>query len=356
MKCLFIINAIWLFANSQVRAQKLNLVYTTNQNSNTVSVVDADKREVVGAIVLGYPASDPAIFHPLYNGDINVHGINYDPVNGKLAVVSTTSNSVALIDASKAVVERKAYVGRNPHEPRFTKNGKEIWITVRGENYVVILDAHTLHEKSRIILDEGPGMVAFSSDGKIAYVSSSFDSNFWIIDACSRKILKTLIMPSRFSPFLNITNDGREVWVTHKDVGMVTRVDTRSHQIIESFKTGPITNHLAFSDSLSFVTVGGENKIKVYSISQANRATLIKEIITDNLPHGIWYHSGRNEVYVTSELSNTMHILNVKTLEIEKTLSIGERPQALIPVSANGNIKQIATTLRILTKFKGPAR
>jgi YVTN family beta-propeller protein len=336
-------------------SQKSTLIYTANQNSNTITIIDAEKESVLGTIVLGYPSIDPRILHPLYNGDINVHGINYDPVYGKVAVVSTVSNSVTLIDAASATVVGQTYVGRNPHEPRFTKNGAEIWVTVRGENYVVILDALSLKERSRIILTEGPGMVAFSKDGKVAYVCSSFDDNFWVIDTRSKKIIRTLKVPSRFSPFVNVTMDGKEVWVTHKDTGMITRIDARSYSVIESFVTGKITNHIAFSDKYIFVSVGGENKVKVYTISLGNKAALVSEIKSGELPHGIWYHLERDEVYLVCELENTLQIIDATALKVKVSIPIGERPQALIPMFIQCNPNGLTDSLsRHKVIFKGP--
>jgi DNA-binding beta-propeller fold protein YncE len=32
------------------------------------------------------------------------------------------------------------YLGRSPHEAFFTPDGKEVWVTVRGENYIAVLD------------------------------------------------------------------------------------------------------------------------------------------------------------------------------------------------------------------------
>lgn len=339
----------------EVYAQKTTLVYTADQNSNTVTVIDVDKQLVLGTIVLGYPSSDPKVFHPLYNGDINVHGINFDPVNKKIAVTSTVSNSITVIDAETAQIVKRTYVGRNPHEPRFTKDGKEIWVTIRGENYIAVLDAKTLEEKTRIILSEGPGMVAFSNDGNTAYVCSSFDNNFWIINVRSKKIIKTLTVPSNFSPFVNVSSNGAEAWVTHKDTGMVTRIDTRTNSIIESFNTGKITNHVGFSDHFYFVTVGGENKVKVYSLRKDNKAILVREINTDDLPHGIWYNNERDEIYVVTELGNTMQILDAKKFEIKKTLPVGERPQALIPCEVESSVETIVRNLNSTRPvFKGP--
>ncbi|HFS3923406.1 TPA: hypothetical protein ACHY1J_004901, partial [Escherichia coli] len=39
-----------------------NLVYSANQNDNTVSVVDADKYKKVGSLTLGYPAGDKRLY------------------------------------------------------------------------------------------------------------------------------------------------------------------------------------------------------------------------------------------------------------------------------------------------------
>src|SRR5207237_3417860 len=43
-----------------------------------------------------------------------------------------------------------------------TPDGCEVWVTVRGENYVAVLDAHTYEEKARIVVPGGPGMQIFS--------------------------------------------------------------------------------------------------------------------------------------------------------------------------------------------------
>ena len=65
--------------------------------------------------------------------------------------------------------------GRSPHEAFFTPDGKEVWVTVRGEDYVAVLDGTTFEEKARIKTPNGPGMQIFSPDGTYGYVCSSFN-------------------------------------------------------------------------------------------------------------------------------------------------------------------------------------
>ena len=59
-------------------------------------------------------------------------------------------------------------------ETFFTSDGKEVWVVVRGENYVAVLDGATYQEKTRIVVASRPGMTIFSPDGKYGYVCSPF--------------------------------------------------------------------------------------------------------------------------------------------------------------------------------------
>src|SRR5437016_7948700 len=134
-------------------------VYAAEQFSNTVSVTDPAGNRLVGVIRLGDPA--PGNFSPLYRGQVLVHGLGFSPDHRTMVVVSIGSNSVVFIETATNTVTHITYVGRSPHEAFFTPDGSEVWVTVRGENYVAVLDGHTYQEKTRIIVPGGPGMQIF---------------------------------------------------------------------------------------------------------------------------------------------------------------------------------------------------
>src|SRR5580704_13523315 len=192
-------------------------VYTADQYSNTVSVVDPSSNTLLGVIRLGDPS--PSNFSPLYKGQVLVHGMGFSPDHRTIAVVSIGSNSVAFIDTATNVVKHITYVGRAPHEAFFTPDGKEVWVTVRGENYVDVLDGKTFEEKTRIITPPGPGMTIFSPDNKYGYVCSSFNPVTDVISVASHKIVATVEQTSPFCPNIAATPDGKQVWITLKDTG-----------------------------------------------------------------------------------------------------------------------------------------
>src|SRR5260370_29604799 len=107
-------------------------VYAAEQFSNTVSVTDPAENKLLGVIRLGEPV--PTNFSPLYKGQLLVHGMGFSPDHSTIDVVSIGSNSVSFIDTATNAVKHITYVGRSPHEAFFTQDGKEVWVTVRGEN------------------------------------------------------------------------------------------------------------------------------------------------------------------------------------------------------------------------------
>ena len=115
-------------------------VYSAEQYSNTVSVTDPASNTLVGAIRLGDPL--PANLSPLYRGQLLVHGLGFSPDHRTIAVVAIGSNAVNFIDTASNAVKHVTYLGRSPHEAFFTPDGKEVWVVVRGENYVAVLDGY----------------------------------------------------------------------------------------------------------------------------------------------------------------------------------------------------------------------
>src|SRR5258707_9485155 len=139
-------------------------VYSAEQYSNTVSVTDPVDNKLLGAIHLGSPL--PANLSPLYKGQLLVHGMGFSPDHRTIAVVAIGSNAVNFIDTATNSVKHVAYVGRSPHEAFFTRDGRELWVSVRGEDYIAVLDARTYKETARMTVPNGPGMTIFSPDGR----------------------------------------------------------------------------------------------------------------------------------------------------------------------------------------------
>ena len=305
-------------------------VYTANQVSNTVSVVDPANNTFLGEIKLGKPY--PNVLNPLYKGLALVHGLRYSPQRKMLAVVGIGSNSVTLVSTETNKVLKTIYVGRSPHEPTFTNDGKQIWITVRGEAYVSVIDVDLMKEVKRVPVADGPGMITFTTDGKLAYVCSSFTSEVDVVNTATYAIVKRIPVVSPFSPNIFTSPDGKWIAMTHKDVGKVTVINTGTMTVTRVLTTGAITNHVTFSNVdhklLMLATIGGENKIRVFDV--AKDFTQIDTISVGALPHGLWPSADGKLMYVGLEYADQVQGIDLLTMKTMTPVQIGQSPQALV--------------------------
>ena len=203
-------------------------VYTADQTLNTISVINPATNTVLGTIALGNARPDD-LLGALYNKQINTHGLGFSPDGKLLAAVNVTTNSVSVIDTASNAVRGTVYLRRAPHEAFFTADGKEIWVAVRGEGYVAVIDVATLKETMQIQTTDGAAMVIFRPDGAVAFVNSSRTAELTVVDVKTHAVVKRITgLVSPFSPNLAASPDGKEVWLTHKDVGKTTIVDAQT--------------------------------------------------------------------------------------------------------------------------------
>lgn len=309
-------------------------VYTADQTSNTVSVIDPSTNLLLGVIRLGEPL--PASISPLYKGELLVHGLGFSPDHKTLAVISIGSNSVTFIDTATNKAKGHLYLGRSPHEAFFTPDGSELWVSVRGENYVAIVDAATMKETSRITVANGPGMVMFRPDGKYAFVCSSFEPILSVVDVKSHAVVATVKQPSPFSPNIAVSADGREVWLTLKDSGKVQVIEAeKPFATLAVLETGPITNHVNLVDNanghFAYVTVGALNQVKVFKRGDGQPQP-VATIETGDLPHGLWPSGDGSRVYVGLENGDAVQAIDTLTNKVIATIKVGQLPQALVYV------------------------
>jgi YVTN family beta-propeller protein len=307
-------------------------VYSAEQFSNTVSVIDPADNTLVGAIHLGDPL--PASFSPLYKGQLLVHGMGFSPDHRTLAVVAIGSNAVIFIDTATNAVKHITYVGRSPHEAFFTIDGKEVWVTVRGENYVSVLDGATYEEKTRIIVANGPGMTIFSPDGKYGYVCSSFTPETDVITVADHQIVGKVRQASPFCPNIAATPDSTQVWFTLKDTGKTQVFNAQPpFDLLKTLDTGPISNHVNIvrnaNGMFAYVTVGGLNEVKAFRTDNFEQLATIP---TGKLPHGIWPSGDGTRVYVGLENEDRIAAIDTLKNKVIATIPGGQAAQAVVYV------------------------
>ena len=360
-------------------------VFITNEDSNTLVVIDPrtntvettinltsfdeDPRPPFRYITAGVAPTHAAMIHkPLYHGCIDAHGAVPSPDGRLLATSGRGSSNIYLIDAvSRRVIgntpnpaagpttnpERLSsglLLGREPHEPTFTRNGKELWVALRGENRIAILNVEAALQqlggasasavRQYLPTLNGPAQVWFSKDGSLAFVASQKVSSMDVFrvraddKGFSRpEHVTTLDISAQdklgFTPFLKTTPDGRELWLSHK---LADAVSCRSAQggfgILDTVALGAMArpNHVEFVAnakgsvvyaSLARVDDSGPDGVASSQIAIIDRNTMTGErkmvgsfFSHGREAHGLWTNPENTLLYVAHEQDELPGTLN----------------------------------------------
>lgn len=126
-----------------------------------------------------------------------------------------------------------------------------------------------------------------------------------------------------------------QVWFTLKDSGKTQVMSAQPpFRRLVTLNTGPITNHVTTVDNangkFAYITVGGENVVKVYT--RGAPPQLVATIPTGDLPHGIWGSGDGTRVYVGLENQDAVIGIDTLTNKVIATIPVGQQPQALVYV------------------------
>jgi YVTN family beta-propeller protein len=309
-------------------------LYTADQSSNTVTVIDPSSDRTLGTIALGQQRVG-ATLSPQYLGDVGVHGLAYSPSTQRLAVVSVTSGTVDIVDTTTNKVVGTTDVGRAAHEGSFTLDGGQFWVADRGRDTVTVVDAGHGGVAATVHVGQGPSKVVMSPDGRLAYVNHIALAEITVVDVATRTIVDHITgLGDSFSSDQAISPDGTELWAAHKRVGTVSVVDLVHRKVTQVLTTGPDTNHPQFADTPSgnfvYLTVGGLDQTLVYRRDR-NQLTLVSRIQNHgHAPHGVWPSGDGSRVYVGLEKSDSVDVIDTRTQKVVRTVPGGQEPQAVV--------------------------
>ena len=354
-------------------------VFITNEDSNTLVVIDPRTNTVESTINLTSFDEDPrppfryvtagvapthaAMIHkPLYHGCIDAHGAVPSPDGRLLATSGRGSSNIYLIDAEQRRVigntpnpaagpttnpERLSsglLLGREPHEPTFTRNGRELWVTLRGEDRIAILDVDRAVRQLRgadsagstairqfLPTLNGPAQVWFNREGTLAFVASQkvpkidvFRVNPGADGHSQPQRLTTLDIAAQdkpgFTPFMKTTADGAEVWFSHKLADALSCRSTQSgFDLLDSVPlgVGARPNHVEFVAnargsvvyaSLARIDDGGPGGVASSQIAIIDRSApagqrkVVGSFHTHGREsHGVWTNPENTLLYVAHE-------------------------------------------------------
>jgi YVTN family beta-propeller protein len=199
----------WVMGTGQNRthmiyvAPDMKLIVTTNVSSGTVSIID----KTIGGLAGPGPQSTPRA------------------------------------DWNETVVR----VGSGSEGFDVSPDGKEIWVANAGDGTVSIIDAASKQVTQTLAADVGgANRLKFTTDGKLALISSLRGSDVTVIDTVTRKTVKRIPV-GHGAAGIQMQPDGARAFVACSPDGYVAVIDLHSLEVVGRIEAGRDPDGLAWA-------------------------------------------------------------------------------------------------------------
>jgi YVTN family beta-propeller protein len=193
------------------------------------------------------------------------------------------------------------------------------------------------------VAEGGPQFVAFSPDGKRAYVSIFNNARtvnvIGVLDTATNAFIATI--PVGVRPFaLDVTPDGKKVYVPNHDSGSITVIDTATNNVINTIKVAPNPHWVDVSaDGKTLYAANHESN--VVSMIDTTDDKVITTVPVGKSPHSILRHPTKPLLFNVNYDSNSLSVIDTNSNKVIKTVPTASHPQD-ITLSADGEHIYIA--------------
>ena len=191
--------------------------------------------------------------------------------DGRFAwVADSGATSVTLVDLrNRSAVRTLALKDCGPHDLALPRSGTPLLITCAGHKALLEIDPWTGEEVRRHALDvEGAWMTAVSRDGARAFTANLEGGGMTAIDRKSGKV--TNIKTAEGEIGIDVSPNGREVWLTNLKTGNVTIFDAKTLEVLRTFEAGaesPVRVRFTPDGKRAVITFGGAKKVGVFDVA-----------------------------------------------------------------------------------------
>ncbi len=314
-------------------------VYVADEESNTVSVIDARMLNRSTIIPVG---PDP-------------HNVQVSP-DGKFAWVTNNGEEgkewerehkgmpkreheamgnpgeVWAIDTATDTVVATVRVGLHPAHVVLTPDGRFAYVTNGGENTVSVVDTEARRVAATIPVGAYPHGIRISPDGKEAYVANLKGATVSVIDTEARREVAKI--PAGKGPAqVGFTPDGRLAFVSLSQEDKVAVIDAVTRKAISKVSVGtvPIQVYATPDSRLLFVANQGTKKRPGTTVSVVNLETfeVTKTVETGPGAHGVVVSGDGRYAYVTNTYGNSVSVIEVQDLKVVATIPVGRGPNGI---------------------------
>lgn len=305
-----------------------------NKVENTLAIVDPVTLRVLGKVPTGEGPHEVVA-----------------SADGRIAYVANygtqqkVGNSISIIDIAARREIKRLELGPlvRPHGIVLA-NGK-VYFTAEVNRVIARYDP--AQDKIDLIIGTGQSithMLVMTPDGKRAYTTNIVSGTVTSIDftlPVHQQV--TQIEVGKGPEAIDVSPDGRELWVGQNGDGNISIIDTSTNKVKETIKVGEIPIRVRFTPDGKRVLVSDPKAGELVVLDAATRKE-IKRLKVTGTPVGILVTPDGSRAFIAAMEANKVIVLDLAKLEITGAIEAGQGPDGL--AWATGTTKETATQLK----------
>ena len=262
------------------------------------------------------------------------HEITLSP-DGRLAYVANSGagpngikgNTITVLDLPnrrvKATFNLGAYV--QPHDTRLSRDGRLLWVTCAPAQTILELDANDGKIlKTYAIKQEGAWFLTATPDGRKIYTANLEGKS---VSRIERATGQAQVIPFEAEATgIDITPDGREVWIASSSVHVI---DAATDRVVASLKAddgGTNRIRLTPDGNRAVVSLRAKNELAVFDVKSRR---LLARIPLTLRPKVIAVSADGRQAFLTNPADNQVTVVDLAARKQIATFPVGARPDGV---------------------------
>jgi YVTN family beta-propeller protein len=266
----------------------------------------------------------------------------------RLYVSNEDGQSVTVLDTDKGTVVETIAIGKRPRGLKVSADGSRLFVAVSGlpkcppsvpdeecaklerdlkADGIAVVDTATHQVVQVLHAGSDPEQFALSRDGKKLFVANEDAATLSVVDVASGTVVQRVPV-GREPEGVAVTPDGRWVLVTNESDNSVSIIDTGTLKIVKAVQVGKRPRDIAFTPDGRTAYISGEFDASVYrmTVPQGAPVERVIELRKEARPMGIVLDAGRNRLYVSTGRGGSVAVIDSASNKLLAEVQVGRRP------------------------------
>jgi len=185
------------------------------------------------------------------------HLLVHHPFKPLIYISNINSGSVSVIDVELDKVIKIIPCSKRAEGIDITPDGAELWVTNIKENFISVINTETYKTTARIDTGKEPLRLKFSNDGKQCLVSNAGDGTVSVYNTTTKKQISSISIPGKKNIIEKVLYrtprpvgilmhpNGLYAFVSNLTASRVEVIDMRNFTLVSSIKVGNMPDGLA---------------------------------------------------------------------------------------------------------------